>query len=251
MRLRLALIILSTCVGCQDSADDRFRCPWTEETVPLDHSLGPWAGDLDFDLTPSKILDQIVIPQRGELTWKGGGNWVDITPESGATGFSSTVVYNGTTVFRRVVDANGDILDGNISLACPPTLAFDTTIHFQTDDGTLDERWETPLSFDFGTGNVYTEPDAEDLGLPETLQISNKPDPPDPFYDEGYSMRLSYSIELLSPEAHPPTSKGYLDYGGTISEEKIGDIIHVTGFSRMLLEWVGFAEGHEPTRPSG
>jgi hypothetical protein len=252
MRLRLAVIALSISVGCQGPEEDRFRCPWTEEIVPLDHSLGPWAGDLDFDLTPAKILDQLVIPQRGELTWNGGGDWVDITPGSGTTGFASTVVYHGTTVFRRVVDANGDISDGNILLVCPAVLEFDTTIQFQTDDGTLDERWETPLSFDFGTGNVHAEPDAEDLGLPETLEISSKPDPPAPFYDEGYSMRLSYSIELLSPEAYPPTSKGYLDYGGTISEEKMGDIIHVSGFNRTLLEWVGFADGGEPTRrPSG
>lgn len=252
MRLRLAIITLSTCAGCQDPAEDRFRCPWTEEILPLDHSLGPWGGDLDFDLTPAKILDQLVIPQRGELTWNGGGDWVAITPESGTTGFSSSVFYNGTTVYRRVVDENGNRAGGKIAFDCRATLAFDTTIHFQTDDGALDERWAIPLSFYFDTGNVHAEPDAEELGLPETLEISNKPDPPAPFYDEGYSMRLSYSIELLSPEAYPPTSKGYLDYGGTISEEKMGDIIHVTGFNRTLLEWVGFAEGGGPIRrPSG
>lgn len=248
MRLRLAIILLSTCVGCQDSADDRFRCPWTEETVPLDHSLGPWAGDLDFDLTPAKILDQLVIPQRGELTWKGGGNWVDLTPESGTTGFASSVFYNGTTVYRRVVDGNGNRADGNISLVCPATLAFDTTILFQTDDGTLDDRWGIPLSFDFGTGNVTAEPDAEALGLPEALQISDKPDPPAPFYDEGYSMHLFYGLHLLSPEAYPPVSSGHLDYGGTISEQQTGEIINVTGFNRTLFEWVGSAEGVEPTR---
>lgn len=248
MRLQVAIIALSTCVGCQDPEDDRFRCPWTEEIVPLDHSLGPWAGDLDFDLTPAKILDQLVIPQRGDLMWKGGGNWVDITPEGGITEFSSSVVYNGTTVYRRVVDGNGNRADGNISLVCPAVLEFDTTIQLQTDDGTLDERWDTPLSFDFGTGNVHAEPEAEELGLPETLEISNKPDPPAPFYDEGYSMRLSYSIELLSPEAYPPTSRGYLDYGGTISEEQTGEIINVMGFNRTLFEWAGSAEGVEPTR---
>jgi hypothetical protein len=248
MRLRIAIITLSACVGCQEPAEDRFRCPWTEEIVPLDHSLGPWAGDLDFDLTPSKILDQLVIPQHGELTWKGGGDWVDLTPESGTTGFSSSVAYNGTTVYRRVIDGNGDRVDGNLSLVCPAVLEFDTTIHFQTDDGTLDERWKTPLSFDFGTGNVSAEPDAEALGLPEALRISDKPNPPAPFYDEGYFMHLVYGIELLSPEAYPPVSNGYLNYGGTISEEKMGDIIHVTGFNRTLFEWVGFAEGEDPTR---
>jgi hypothetical protein len=248
MQLRFTIVTVLLGTACQDPADDQGYCQWTEDIVPLDYSLGPYGGDLDYDLTPGKVLDQITIPQRGELTWKGGGDWVDVTPDSGTTGFASVAAYEGTTVFRRILEADGSLATGGITLPCPPTLDFDMTIRFETEDGVLDETWETTLSFYIGGHSASAWLDAEALGLPQKLKISNKPDPPAPFYDEGYSMYLGYAMHLLSPDEHPPSFGGYLDYGGTISEEKMGDIIHVTGFNRTLLEWVGFAEGVEPTR---
>lgn len=74
------------------------------------------------------------------------------------------------------------------------------------------------------------------------------PDPPAAFYDERYSMTLDYTIELLSPDKYPPRFGGDLHYGGTISEEKMGEIINVSGFNRTLMEWASIAEGVEPTR---
>jgi hypothetical protein len=242
----LATLLLGT--ACQDPADDQEYCQWTEGVVPLDYSLGPRDGDLNYDLTPRKVLDQITIPQRGELTWNGGGDWVDITPNSGTTEFVAIASYNGTTVFRRILEADGSLAKGGITLPCPPTLDFDMTIRFETDDGVLDETWETTLSFDIWGHSPSAELDAEALGLPQKLQISNKPNPPASFYDERYSMSLGYRIDLLSPDAYPPRFGGELDYGGTISEEMIGEIINVTGFRRTLFEWTGFAEGTEPTR---
>lgn len=252
MRPRLTITALLTVTGCQDQADQDPYCRRTEDIVPLDYSLGPRDGDLEYDLTPGKVLDQITIPQRGELTWNGGGNWVDITPDSGTTMFTSAASYDGTTVFRRVLEADGSLAKGGITLPCPPTLDFDMTIRFETDDGVLDETWQTIVSFYIWGHNPSAEPDAEALGLPETLRISKNPDPPFPFYDERYSMSLSYTIDLLSPEEHPPRFRGHLDYGGTISEQQTGEIIDVMGFNRTLVEWVGSAEGEEPTRqPSG
>ena len=213
--------------------------------MPL--SLGSWGGDPGFELTPRKVLDQLTLPQRGELTWKGGGEWVDVTPDSGTTGFASFVTYDGTTVFHRAVPT-GRFPEGRVTIVCSPRLDFDVSIRFETDDGVLDETWETTLSFDVGETGVSAVLDPEALGLPEKLQITKKPDPPFSFYDERYSMRLSYRIDLLSLEEHPPTSKGHLDYGGTISEQQTGEIINVMGFNRTLLEWTGFAEGGEPTR---
>lgn len=247
MRPHLTLAALLTVVGCQDPADEDPYCHRIDEVVSLDDSLGSWGGDLDFELTPRKVLDQLTLPQRGELTWKGGGEWVDVTPDSGATGFASLVTYDGTTVFHKAVPT-GRFPEGRVTTVCSPSLDFDVSIRFETDDGVLDETWQTTLSFDVGEAIVSAMLDPEELGLPEKLQISEKPDPTFPFYDGRYSMRLSYRIDLLSPEEYPPSFQGHLDYGGTISEQQTGEIINVTGFNRTLFEWVGSAEGVEPTR---
>lgn len=249
MQLRFTIaVLLQIVTGCRDSAGEEGYCQWAEDIVPLDYSLGPYGGDLDFDLTPGKVLDQVTIPQRGVLTWKGGGDWVDVTPDNGSTAFSSVASYEGTSVFRRVVDAHGDPVDDGRTLACPPTLDFDMTIRFETDDGVLDEAWETTLSFYIGGHIPSAELDAVALGLPQKLQIARKPDPPVPFYDESYSMSLSYGISLLSPEEYPPTSSGRLVYLATIFEDQIGEITEVSGINRKLLEWQGIAECTEPTR---
>jgi hypothetical protein len=249
MRLYVTIATFLTVAGCQDPADQDPYCQRTEEVVSLDASLGSWGGDPNFDLTPRKVLDQLTIPQSGELTWKGGGEWVDITPDSGTTGFASLVTYDGTTVFHRAVASGRFPEEGRVTIVCSPSLDFDVSIRFKTDDGVLDETWQTTLSFDVGGVGVSAELDAEALGLPQKLQISNKPDPPAPFYDEGYSMSLGYAIDLLSPEEYPPRFAGDLQYGGTISEEKMGEIINVMGFNRTLFEWASTAEGVEPTRP--
>lgn len=248
MQPRFTLATLLLCTACQDPADQDPYCQRTEEFVSLDDSLGSWGGDPDFDLTPRKVLDQLTVPQRGELTWKGGGEWVDITPDSGTTGFASVVTYDGTTVFHRAVASGRFPKDGRVTIACSSSLNFDVSIRFKTDDGVLDETWETSLSFDIGGHSASAELDAEAIGLPQKLQISNKPDPPAPFYDESYSMNLGYAMHLLSPEEYPPRFGGELDYGGTISEEQTGEIIHVMGFNRTLFAWAGSAEGVEPTR---
>jgi hypothetical protein len=248
MRPRLTLAALLAIAGCQDLADQEPYCQRTDEVVSLDDSLGSWGGDLDFDLTPRKVLDQLTIPQRGELTWKGGGEWVDVTPDSGTTGFASVVTYGGTTVFHRAVAADRIPVDGRVTIDCSPSLDFDVSIRFETDDGVLDETWQTTLSFDVSEDGVSAELDAEALGLPQKLQISKKPDPPLPFYDEHYSMDLFYRIHLLSPEEYPPVFVGDLVYLATISEQQIGEITEVSGINRTLLEWVGFADAMGPTR---
>jgi hypothetical protein len=254
MRLCHTIATLLAVAGCQDPADadqDPY-CQRSDEVVSLDDSLGSWGGDPDFDLTPRKVLDQLTLPQRGELAWKGGGEWVDVTPDSGTTGFASVVTYDGTTVFHRAVATGRFPEEGRVTIVCSPSLDFDVSIRFATDDGILDETWQTTLSFDLDGIGVSAEPDAEALGLPEKLRVSENLDAPAPFYDERYSMRLSYRIDLLSPEKYPPRFQGHLDYGGTISEEKEGEIINVMGFNRTLFEWVGYADGGEPTRrPSG
>jgi len=252
MRLYVTIAAFLTVGGCQDPADQDPYCQRSEEVVSLDDSLGSWGGDPDFDFTPRKVLDQLTLPQRGELTWRGGGEWVYITPDDGITGFASVVTYDGTAVFHRAVSTGRFPEDGRVTIACSPRLDFDVSIRFQTDDGALDETWQTTLSFDVGGVGVSADLDAEALGLPQKLQISNKPDPPAPFYDEGFSMSLGYAIDLLSPDEHPPRFGGELDFGGTISEEQTGEIINVMGFNRTLFEWSGSAEGEGPTRsPSG
>lgn len=251
MRSLLMIPALLTVAGCQEPADQDPYCQRSDEVVSLDDPLGSWSGSLDFELTPRKVLDQLTIAQRGELTWKGGGEWVDVTPDDGTTGFASVVSYDGTTVYHRAVPT-GRYPEGRVTIVCDPSLDFDVSIQFETDDGVLDETWQTVLSFDVGGIGVTAEPDAEALGLPEKLQISEAPNPPFPFFDGSYSLRLSYRIDLLAPEEHPPSFQGHLDYGGTISEQQTGEIINVMGFNRTLFEWTGSAEGGEPTRrPSG
>ncbi|MCX4245243.1 hypothetical protein [Paraliomyxa miuraensis] len=238
----LVLAIAASVTGCRDE-DDGPYCKWVEEDVPLDYSLGPWGGDLSYDLQPGKILELITVPMQGTLTWNGGGNWASMTPSEGTTGFSSWLVHDGTTVYRRVPGVEyrrGD--GGDVSLACPNAFDFGATIHLRTDDGVLDEAWETVVSFGIAAGNVGTEIDAEDSGIIEKLQIIPNPDPPEPFDNESYYFRLGYGVYPLSPEL-PTKTSGNLYFRGEFEPTRDGAIMEHSGFNRLLMEWVGSASG--------
>ena len=231
--------MLATCLaapGCQGGGEPAPLCDWVEEEVPLDYSLGPWGGDLDYDLQPGKVLELLTVPLEGTLMWKGGGDWAEITPGEGETPFSSMLSYGGTAVYRRVPGAEGDL-----ALACLATIDFDATIDLRTDDGVLDETWETTVSFGLATGNATADIDGEAVGLVERLQITPKPEPPVPFDDLSYATLLSYKVYPLSPELTTTTS-GRFYMLGDFEAQQDGEIIDMGGVSRLLVEWVGMEE---------
>jgi hypothetical protein len=230
----LALVLISAVTGCQEEGEPGSLCDWVEEEVPLDYSLGPWGGDLSYDLQPGKILELLTVPLEGTLTWNGGGNWADMTPSEGMTGFSSSLTYDGSTVYRRVPGATGEL-----SLACRATLDFQSSINMRTDDGVLDETWEAVVSFDIHAHGISTEIDPEAVGLIDALQVVPNPDPPTPYHDESYWMLLSYNVYPFSPEL-PATSSGRVYFRGKFESTQDGEITELSGFNRLLAEWVGF-----------
>jgi hypothetical protein len=229
--------------GCHQGDDEPY-CNWEEDEISLDRSFGPFAGDLEYDLTPRKVLDQLLIPQRGELTWKHGGDWIDFTPSNETTGFSSEASYGGRTVWRRVPGA-----DGSVALACRETFDYEVTITMKTDDGVLDEVWHTIVSFDLAaplsSGSRSIDPEAE--GLPEKLQLSPKPDPPRPFTNERYRMHVWWSMHILSPEEYPPSFHGRAFFRGDFQTETDGEVIEGGGINIKLMEWRGDAVTSEAT----
>lgn len=220
--------------GCQEEGEPGSLCDWVEEEVPLDYSLGP--GDPRYEIQPGKILELLTVPLQGTLTWNGGGDWANMTPNEGMTGFSSVLTYGGSTAYRRVPGAEGDL-----SLACRATLDFEISISMRTDDGVLDETWETIASFYLDTRNVVVDLDDEQIGLAEKLQVVPNPDPPIPFDDVSYALNLSYDVHPFSPEL-PTTTSGSFRMLGHFEPTQDGDIIDMGGVNRKLAEWVGFEQ---------
>lgn len=232
----LVLALITAVAGCQEEGEPGSLCDWVEEEVPLDDTLVHWEGNLGYDVQPGKILELLAVPLQGTLTWNGGGDWADMIPSEGMTGFSSHLTYRGSTVYRRVPGATG-----NLTLACPATLELQTSITMKTDDGVLDETWDVVVSSDIAGDSIRAEIDPEAVGLVDALQVVPNPDPPIPYHDESYWMLLSYRVYLFSPEL-PATASGSLYFRGHFEPTRDGDIIDMGGFNRLLAEWVGIEE---------
>jgi hypothetical protein len=229
----LALALLSAVTACQEEGEPGSLCDWVEEEVSPDETLVHWEGNFGYEVQPGKILELLSVPLRGTITWNGGGDWADMIPGQGMTGFSSRLTYGGSTVYRRVPGATGDL-----SLACPATVDFRTSISMRTDDGVLDETWEVVVSSDIGADSIRAEPDPEAVGLIDALQVVPNPDPPTPYHDASYWMLLSYNVYPLSPEL-PATSSGRVYFRGDFEPRQDGEITELSGFNRLLAEWVG------------
>lgn len=235
---------LSVALGC-DGDEGIPPCDeiLVEEVVSMDDEI-PWdeeqpPGPDNPVVVPREIADAISQPIVGELEWKAAGaeEYLFATPDEGVTGFTSTLVHMEPVVWSRVPGASGDTL-----LKCSPTLRFDASINFETDDGVFDEVWAgRAVSAILGGGTVTVEIDARAHGIPEKLNVTRNPEAPE-WENETYSHVLFYGT-CIDNCGGAPLMTGNINIMGDFPPTSDGEVITESGINIRLAEWSGSPPG--------
>ena len=234
-RYHLVVVTAVALGGCSDDEEQIPPCDFTEEVVSLDAEIP--TGFLDHPVIPGQVIRAITRPMAGELEWQAANSqeWVSATPDRGTTEFTSTLTVRDSVTWSRVPGASGQHL-----LKCLPTLQFDVSIHFQTEDGVLDEEWDGhAVSNVISYGITDVELDALSEGIPEKFELMRNPEV-EPWDHETYYHRFIYgTCEQECGEA--PAMTGEILYRGQFSPTQDGEIIDQSGITVTLASWTGFA----------
>lgn len=232
---RLAIVTAVVLGGCSDDDEPIPPCDFTEEVVSPDVEIP--TGFPDQPVVVGQVTRAITLPMAGQLEWRAAHlrELVSATPDRGTTEFTSTLTVESSVVWSRVPGASGQHL-----LKCLPTLQFDVSIHFQTEDGVLDEKWDGRAASNVLThGITDVEIDAISEGIPQTFELMRNPEA-EPWDDETYYHRFIYgTCEQECGEA--PAMTGEILYRGQFAPTRDGEIIDQRGFTVTLASWTGFA----------
>ena len=208
------------------------ECPFVVDEVGLDERV---ATPNEVDVVPRDLADVLAQGVVGELEWDGADNmeWIGVVPGSGTTQFTSSATLAGPVVWSRVPDATGDEL-----LRCAPTLAFDVVVDFETADGVFDDTWSGAGVYDLlSLSGTNVDVDAEAAGIPETLDLSLNPDPPQPLFNPRYKHSLLYGAGDGRTRM-----EGAILFRADFEEQRDGEIIDGGGVNLQLATWSGEAE---------
>lgn len=240
MVFAVGVFVLAACSEEPPPDEGDPGCEWVETEVDLEFKPDENA---EFSHSPESLLAVLEQPQRGELRWKGGGEWVEMSPSAGTTGVTTQLSYaGGRVVFRRVLDEDGqDALSGSLAWYCPASYEIDAEFRIQTDDAVLDESLGVTLTSrigDPGTETTIVDPGS----FRETLQILESESPPSPVEDGVIALRLVYNT-LFPATEFTGRASGTLTYHGALEIDHNGDVVSVSGVSRELLSWRTVPEG--------
>jgi hypothetical protein len=86
---------------------------------------------------------------RGELSWKGGGLYYEVSPSQSGTTIVHSISDVGAPVYRVIPCPDGahpPSADSNVVTDCSLRLETEVELSLETEDGSLSESWRGTLS---------------------------------------------------------------------------------------------------------
>lgn len=205
-----------------------------DQEIPRSEELA--TGEDNRFIVPEDIISAMKRPVTGELQWMGADSpeWITFTPSSGETSFVSTLSYSGPITWSRVPDTAGDDTP-----QCRPTLSFEVSIRFRTDDGVFDEVWQGTATTDIFEGDTTVEIDAQAQGVPEKLAVVHDPDAAQAWDNLRYLQLLNYSGCRGNACANPQLMVGLLFYVGDAPSLAKSNV-NTGGLMVPIAAWSGF-----------
>jgi hypothetical protein len=228
MRLLIHSVLFATSLtvaACRDDAAPA-QCQFVE------HDIVDLNEEVD-GIVPAEVIDVVTRPYRGELTWNGGGDYLEVTPARGTTGFTYQATFAGNARFMENPSHDPDDF-----LGCPSLLLLDLELAFQTEDGTLDEHWSAvgDVALSGFLPSLSIPLDVDETGILDALAISETTASLTRFTEREYLFGMTHHVR-----AEPPTLVGDLTFSGRAEPTMDGEIIDVSGTSVRIAEWAGAA----------